>query len=94
MRLSEERIASLARRICDTLLDEELIDLEIAEERFTYVLERLILEDLRLEDQIDDEATEKLRRTRPHLKEGTPEWEIAMERVKEDLAIQKGYVIR
>jgi hypothetical protein len=94
MRLSEERVAALAKEICETLLDEELVDLEIAEERFIFLVEKLILEDLRIEDQIDEEAAARLLRARPDLEDGTPEWEIALEKVKDDLAIEKGYVIR
>ena len=37
MRLSEERVAVLARKICDGLLDEELIDLEIDENDFRFM---------------------------------------------------------
>lgn len=94
MRLSEERVAALAREICETLLNEELVDLEITEERFVHLVESLILEDLRIEDQIDEEAAARLRKQRPDLEDGTPEWEIAMDRIKEDLAIARGYVIR
>ena len=87
-------MAILAREICNTLLDEELIDLEIEEERFVFLVESIILEDLRIEDQIDEEAAARLRKQRPYLQDGTPDWEIAMDQVKEELAIAKGYVIR
>ena len=94
MRLSDERIAVLAHEICDRLLNEELIDLEIDEERFYFLIEQLILQDLRLEDQIDEEAAAWLQEHRSNLQDGTPDWEIALEKVKEDIAISKGYVIR
>lgn len=93
MRLSEERVAHLARRITDALLEEELVDLEIEEERFTFLVEKLIADDLRLEDQIDTEATERLRRQKPDLEDGTSEWEIELDRVKSQVAIERGYVI-
>jgi hypothetical protein len=94
MRLSQDRISVLAREICDALLNDELIDLEIDEERFIFLVDHLIQEDLGLEDQIDEEAAAWLQKHRPYLQDGTPDWEIAMEKVKEDLAISKGYVIR
>ena len=93
MRLSEERVAALARRITEILLDEEHVDLEITEERFRFLIENLILEDLRLEERIDAEATQWLRTNKAFLQEGSPEWELAMEKVREDIAISKGYVI-
>lgn len=94
MRLTEERIAVLARQVCDALLDEEHIDLEITEERFRFLIENLLLEDFRLEEKIEEEATAWLRTHRPSVHENTPEWEVQMEKVREDLAIAKGYVIR
>jgi hypothetical protein len=93
MRLSEERVAALARRITEILLDEEHVDLEITEERFRFLIENLILEDLRLEERIDAEATQWLRTNKAFLQEGSTEWELAMEKVRDDIAISKGYVI-
>ena len=93
MRLTEERIAVLARAVADTLLDDEHIDLEIEEDRFIFLLENLLLEDLRTEDRIDEEAAAWLRVNRSHLQDGTPEWEVAMDKVKKDIAISKGYVL-
>lgn len=93
MRLTEERIAVIAKQICDALLDEEHVDLEITEERFRFIIESLLLEDFRLGDKIDDEATEWMRKHRPHVSEGTNEWEVQLEKVREDLAVAKGYVI-
>ena len=94
MRLSEERIAVLARRIADSLLDEEVVDLEIAEDRFVFLIESLLIQDLKLEDQIDEEATAWLLQHKPYLEEGASEWEIELDRKKEDLAVSKGYLIR
>jgi len=94
MRLSEDRVARLAQEIANELLDEELVDLEIDENKFVFLVESLILEDLKVEDQIDEEATVWLRKHRPHLEEGTTQWEIEMDRIKEELAVSKGYVIR
>lgn len=94
MRLSEERVARLARTIANSLLDDELVDLEIDEAKFVHLLESLILQDLKVEDAIDEDATAWLKKHRPHLEEGSTEWEIQMDRVKEDLAVSRGYVIR
>jgi len=94
MRISEERIAALARQICNALLDEDLIDLEISEERFFFIIEQLILQDMRMEDKIDEEAAARLRKQKPYLQDGTPDWEVALEKVKDDLASSRGYVIR
>ncbi len=92
MRLSEERVAVLARRITDNLLDEELIDLEIDEDGFKSLIERLIIQDLKIEDEIDEEATAFLLKNKPNLEEGSTAWEVELERKKEELSVAKGYV--
>lgn len=94
MRFSEERVTVVARDIANTLLDEELVDLEIAEDRFVFLLESLIMQDLKVETQIDEEATAWLQKNKPQLEEGSSAWEIELDRKREDLAIAKGYVIR
>ena len=92
MRLTEERIDILAKSISDRLLDEELVDLEIDEDRFVFLIQSLILRDLNMEDEIDEEATAFLRKNRPKLEEGSTEWEVEMDRKKEELSIARGYV--
>jgi hypothetical protein len=94
MRLSEERVARLAQEVANALLDDELIDLEIDEKKFVFLLQSLILQDLKIEDEIDEEATAWLLKHRPNIEEGTTDWEIQLDRVKEDLAVSRGYVIR
>jgi hypothetical protein len=91
LRLSEERIAVLAQLITDRLLDDELVDLEIDERDFRFMIEGLIAQDLKIEDEIDEEATAFLQRTKPHLEEGSTEWQVELERKKEDLAAARGY---
>ncbi len=92
MRLSEERVAVLARLVCDRLLDEELVDLEIGETDFVFLVENLVLKDLKIEGEIDEEATTFLLQNKPGLEEGSTEWEVELERKKEEFSIARGYV--
>ena len=94
MRLSEERVAVIAREIAETLLDEELVDLEVDEDRFVFLVENLLLRDFQIEDELDEEATVWLRKHRSRLEEGSTEWDIELERAKEELAVARGYVTR
>ena len=92
MRLSEERIVVLAREVCNRLLDDELVDLEMAESDFVALVETLILSDLRIEDEIDEQATTFLLKNRPQIEEGSTAWDVEFERKKLDLAMARGYV--
>jgi len=91
LRLSEERVAVLAKLICNRLLDEELVDLEIGENDFVFLVENLIIRDLKIEDEIDEEATTFLLKNKPGLEEGSTEWEVELERKKEEFSVARGY---
>ncbi len=93
MRLSEERIQGIAAQIVDTLLDEEHVDLEVAEDRFRFLVESKITEMLRLEDEIDEEAAAWIHQNKSYLEDGSPEFEVELEKVKKNLADAKGYVL-
>ncbi len=92
MRLSEERIAIIAKLITDRLLDEEHVDLEIDEDKFNFLVESLIIRDLKMEDEIDEEATAFVLKTKPNLEEGSTEWDVELERRKEEFSVARGYV--
>jgi hypothetical protein len=94
MRMSEERVMVIAAEIANTLLDEELVDLEVDEDRFEFLIGNLIIKDLQIEDELDEEATAWLKKHRARLEEGSTEWDIELERAKEELAVARGYVIR
>ena len=93
MRLSEERITYLTQRIADELLDEEHVDLEIEEERFLFLIEGKLTQLLRIEDEIDEEASTWMHTHKPNLEDGSHEFEIELERVKKTLAEQRGYLL-
>ncbi len=93
MRLSEERISGLSSRIMNLLLDEEHLDLEIDEERFGVMIESKLTQLLRIEDEIDEEASVWMHLHKPALQDGTTEFEVELDKVKKNLADTKGYVL-
>ena len=70
MRISEERTQILASGIANALLDDEHVDLEMDEGRFQVMIEGKLLEILRIEDQIDEEAAAWIIENRPYLIHG------------------------
>ncbi len=93
MRLSEERIAHVAKLIAEELLNEEHVDLEIDEDRFRVLVEGKIIELLSIEDEIDEEASTWMHTHKPNLQDGSHEFDIELERVKKTIADQRGYVL-
>jgi len=94
VRLSEERIDIIAARIADRLLDEELVDITMSERAFQDTLETWITRDLEIEDQINEEAAARVESYQRKIVHGSSEWEILVEKAKEELARSRGYVIR
>jgi len=94
VRLSEERIEILASRIVNRLLDEELVDITLTERAFEDIIETWIIHDLEIEDQINEEAAARVERYKRKIIHGSSEWEILIDKAKDELARARGYVIR
>lgn len=94
MRLSEERIEILASRIVERLLEDELVDVTLTERAFEDIIETWITHDLEIEDQINEEAAARVETYQRKIAHGSNEWEILVDKAKDELARARGYVIR
>lgn len=93
MRLTEERIEAIAMAITDRLAEEELVDLTIDEEDLANLVANVITRDLAREDEIQREAVEFVRKTKPQLDPGSTGWSIELERARDQIAVRRGYVL-
>jgi len=93
MRLSEEKIAHLAGRIVDRLWDDDLIDFKMQESRFRADIERVIFEDLKIEDEISNEAIERIETYKRDIPYGSDEWKILYERFFDEISARRGYTL-
>lgn len=76
MRLREEKINYLSHKILDSLLDRntaELIDDKINAIR---EIKRVIIQELKIEEEIDDIVRLKIQSYSRKIPEGSPEWEV------------------
>ena len=87
MRLSEERVRQIADKIVDVLYDDELLDYAGRLEALIVQVEKTILEDLKMEDRISQEAADQLKTYSREIISGTAEWMILHETAMEELAI-------
>ncbi len=94
MRLSEERINDLARRMIAELERTRCIRVVPARRKFAATrIAKVVLDDLTIEDEIDREARERLHRMPSAPPENTPEWQLLFRREKEALAARRNYVL-
>lgn len=94
MRLSEEKIERLAELLAERV--EERTDLvEFGGNPATLEREigRLIVQDLKIEDEINQEALEKMKTYTRKVVEGTTEWTLLLDKHKSEIAARRGYVV-
>lgn len=91
MRLSEERVHDIARKIAADLLASGAVEAPRGERNLAALVAQALINDLRMEDRIDEEARAKLARQRSAPPAGSPEYEALFLKAKEEIAREKGY---
>ena len=75
-RLSREKINFLARRILDSIFENEEVEFLDEPNEIRLVVVRSIEDELNLYEHIDKKAIEKIVSQKKSIKEGSREWEI------------------
>jgi hypothetical protein len=92
VKLSQEKIGWLVGRVVDRLLDDDLVDFKMPEARFRTGLERVLEEDVRIEDEIATEAIARIESYKRDIPYGTDEWRLLFERFFREIAERRGYL--
>jgi hypothetical protein len=93
MRLSEARIEFIATQIAEGLQQKRRVRYRGNKNKFTAEIGKVILEDMRIEDEIDREAEAHIRKMKRDIPEGSPEWVAIYQQEKEELARRRNYQI-
>jgi len=94
MRLREERIEALAERIVEALEDRgDLVDIAAKPGVVGAALADAIAADLKIEGQIAEEAVAKVESYGRTIEPGSAEWELLVEKHKQEIADRRNYVI-
>lgn len=94
MRLTEERVRVLAAEILNGLRRRpDLVAVRGDPARLSRELARWILEDLRIEDDITQEAVNRVAGYGRGIPPGTSEWQILVDKHKDEIAARRGYVL-
>lgn len=90
MRLSEDRISHLAHLIADGVWQDDLADFT-SEEKALKEIKGVLTSFLRVEDEADTSARDKIRSLSRDVPEGSREWEILYRKYfDEEMAKKKG----
>jgi len=89
LRLSDDRISHLAHLITDAIWKDDLVDYT-DDERALSEVKRVMTEYLRVEDQADTVARDKIRSLSRHVPEGSREWDVLYRKYFEEELNKKG----
>ena len=93
IRTLAEKMARLAERLVDRLWDEDLIDFKMQERDLRHQVTQVIEEDLRIEDEIANEAIERIQTYKRDIPYGSDEWRILYDRFFAEIALRRGYTL-
>lgn len=94
MRLSEERVAVIAGQVVKAIVARpDLVRFTGDRNRLIREVTRWILADLKLEDEITQEAVGQVAGYGRGISPGSSEWQILVDKHKDEIARRRGYVL-
>ncbi|MBI4950256.1 MAG: DUF507 family protein [Deltaproteobacteria bacterium] len=93
MRLSDDRISHIAHLVFDGVWKDDLVDFK-NEEKALIEIKRAIADYLKVEDEADTIARDKIRSLSRDVPEGSREWDILYKKYFEEEASKKGFFSR
>ena len=93
MRLSQEKMLVLSRHVVEHLWNSDLIDFKMTERELQQQLAHVLEEDLRIEDEISNEAIARIESYKRDIPYGSDEWRILYDRFFNEIATRRGYTL-
>lgn len=90
MRLSEDRISHIAHLLSDGIWKDDLVDFT-DEDKALSEIKKAITDYLKVEDEADTAARNKIRSLSRDVPEGSREWDILYKKYFEEEASKKGF---
>jgi hypothetical protein len=93
MRIPKSWVPVLAHEIMEDLLKKESLELNASREEVTQLIEELILEELMVEDRINDEVREMLKRYDAEIEKGRLDYRRLFEMTKQKLVKERNVIL-
>jgi len=93
VKLSEERVSSICAQIVDRLVTGKVVKLDVRALKIQTELERVVIADLKVEEEIEREAIQFVRRAKNAPPEGSAAFDTLVSKQKEALAAKRNYVL-
>jgi len=93
MRLSKERIATLSKSLAESLLTEKVITYSQKKEFLASKIESVFLEDLQVEDRLNAEVKELLRKYEKEIDQGEVDPQKMFQMIKKQLVKERNLTL-
>ena len=90
MRLSEDRVSHISHLIADGVWKDDLVDF-VDDEKVLTEIKRVIAGYLRIEDDADTVARDKIRSLSRNVPEGSREWDVLYKKYFEEEVTKKNF---
>ncbi len=90
MRLTEDRISHLAHLVSDGIWKDDLVDFK-DDEKALHEIKKVLTDYLKVEDDADTIARDKIRSLSREVPEGSREWDILYKKYFEEEVSKKGF---
>ncbi len=93
MRIPKNWIPYIAQNIIENLIKKELIEAKVPHEQLIEEAEKLILEELMVEDRLNEEVRELLKKYEAEIEKGKLDYRKLFEMTKQKLVKQRNLVL-
>jgi hypothetical protein len=93
MRIPKSWVPALARVIIDNLLKKELIDPVVPMDTLIAETERLLLEELMVEDRLNEEVRQILKKFEPEIEKGRLDYRKLFDMTKQKLVKERNIIL-
>lgn len=93
MRIPKSWVPVLAREIVDELLNKDMVRIQLTEEQLKSQMEELILEELMVEDRLNDEVREILKKFDDQIEQGRLDYRKLFDMTKRKIVIERNIVL-
>jgi hypothetical protein len=93
MRIPKSWVPALAKKITDNLINKDLVESLVPLETLIAETERLLLEELMVEDRINEEVRQILKKFEPEIEKGRLDYRRLFDMTKQKIVKEKNVII-
>jgi uncharacterized protein len=93
MRIPKSWVPALAKKITDNLMNKELVESLVPVETLIAETERLLLEELMVEDRLNEEVRQILKKFEPEIEKGRLDYRRLFDMTKQKIVKERNVII-